>query len=104
MAWLITWGASPRVRTGQQTGPFLASPEPCRHGTALAGVRSAAAAHQGGLPHMRPGSHLVIATLLVATAAYAAQPDVVSTSPVRNTMAPANTTISITFDEPLLTS
>jgi hypothetical protein len=46
---------------------------------------------------------VLLATSFVP-AAFAAQPDVVSTTPVRNTMAPANTTISITFDEPLLTS
>ena len=48
---------------------------------------------------------IIIATaLLVSAVARAAQPDVVSTSPVRNTMAPATTAISITFDEALLTS
>ncbi len=54
---------------------------------------------------MRPGSRLVIlGSLLASAVGYAAQPDVVSTSPVRHTTAPASTAISITFDEPLLTS
>ena len=47
---------------------------------------------------------VVGAALLVTAVAHGAQPDVVSTSPVRNTMASATTAISITFDEPLLTS
>ena len=47
---------------------------------------------------------VVGAALLVSAVVHGAQPDVVSTSPVRNTMAPATTAISITFDEPLLTS
>jgi hypothetical protein len=46
----------------------------------------------------------ILAALLAPVAGLAGQPDVVSTSPVRHTMAPANTAISITFDEPLLTS
>ncbi len=49
-------------------------------------------------------STTIALALLGAVAAHAAQPDVVSTSPVRNTMAAANTAISITFDEALLTS
>src|SRR4029453_7704465 len=47
---------------------------------------------------------VVGAALLVSAVVHGAQPHVVSTSPVRNTMAPATTAISITFDEPLLTS
>src|SRR5262245_44456054 len=46
----------------------------------------------------------VAAALLASAVAHGAQPDVVSTVPARNTMAPATTAISITFDEPLLTS
>jgi hypothetical protein len=48
-----------------------------------------------------------IATCLVvalATAALAAEPQVVSTSPARHAFAPAGTSISITFDEALLPS
>src|SRR5262245_46511143 len=44
------------------------------------------------------------AVLLATSAAIAAQPDVSSTNPVRHTMAPANTTVSVTFDEPILHS
>jgi hypothetical protein len=51
---------------------------------------------------MRPV--VIGAALLVSTIAHAAQPDVVSISPVRNTMAAATTAVSITFDEPLLTT
>jgi hypothetical protein len=57
--------------------------------------------------HHQPSrtAHVVTSmVLLAASAVLAAQPNVVSTSPVRHTMAPANTAISITFDQPLLQS
>jgi len=43
-------------------------------------------------------------SLTAAHAALAAQPNVVSTVPVRHTFAPADTTISVTFDQALQTS
>ncbi len=49
-------------------------------------------------------SFIVVACLLAARAALAAEPQVVSTSPVRLSFAPATTAVSITFDQPLLPS
>ena len=53
-----------------------------------------------------PATAFAFATVLesVAATALAANLQVVSTSPVRHTMAPAGTTIAVTFDQPLLTS
>jgi VCBS repeat protein/Big-like domain-containing protein len=46
----------------------------------------------------------LLVTTVLAVAAHAAEPHVVSTSPVRLAVAPATTAVSITFDQALLTS
>src|SRR5262245_1091769 len=48
------------------------------------------------------GLVVVVALQLAATAASAATLQVVSTSPARNTFAPAGTTVAITFDQAVL--
>jgi hypothetical protein len=49
-------------------------------------------------------SPLIVATVLLAAAAHAAGPAVVSTTPARHTFAPRNTTVAVTFDQALLPS
>ena len=49
-------------------------------------------------------AHLALVLLLAAPTTGAAALQVVSTSPVRHTFAPAGTTIAITFDQPLMPS
>src|SRR5262249_34500627 len=58
------------------------------------------------MPRLAFRVSLLMAALTASAplAAIAAQPNVVSTSPVRHTFAPAGSAISITFDQPLLTS
>jgi len=51
-----------------------------------------------------PLAFAVVAVLLYVPGARAAEPHVVSTSPVRLSFAPASTAVSITFDQALLPS
>jgi hypothetical protein len=54
--------------------------------------------------HARPLVLALVALSLFAPAARAAEPHVVSTSPVRLSFAPTATAVSITFDQTLLQS
>src|SRR4029453_3978792 len=111
MASLIPGGASRRAWTGQCdtrvnrcSNSFRRSCDPCYSPRRVAGGPPRQEGESPCAPTTRPappapgGTGLV---LLAASAVLAAQPNVVSTNPVPHTMAPANTAISITFDQPL---
>src|SRR5262245_33178742 len=112
MASLIPGGASWHTWTGQcdtrVNVAAIASVDKATRGRARDASREDRRVRRGiAMRHRQPsriGLRALSSILLVASSALAAQPNVLSTSPVRHTMAPANTAISITFDQPLLQS